>query len=382
LYDLKTNQLINTFKRQILCKSILWDYPSYCVISNNNKLLAYLSFSIKGITIYSIECGLEIAELANILNTSIFKTENAIDRMFLYFFQNDEKLLIYYSESEFSSAVWAESDKQNWIIQDLEDLDKKSELKLDKLDKLYEPWLPIMSEGGRLPKEDDIQYSFYRKVVYNQIAYSSRVKQIKMNDEDEINIAKNACYTLEYFSVYTKKFEQAYDMMKKSNFVNFIKQTQKLILKFIRLHPTEYTLIKVGEHELVNYILFFGEPVHIPQYFPWSGKKNVICTVIYTALSEKDNTMLAFFLEYYSNYAVHNIGWMNTVVDIMPELFKKSYKYYAQILFYSPCFCDKEFDLFSFDILEVSLNSNDLLKVYIPITQLIPQNSELDLQEI
>ncbi|CAG8521006.1 33193_t:CDS:10 [Gigaspora margarita] len=445
LYDLKTNQLINTFKRQILYKSILWNYPSYYALSNNNKLLAYLSFPIKGITIYSIECGLEIAELANILDTSIFKTVNAIDRMFLYFFQNDEKLLIYYLELKFSSAVWAawdifnqqkfilkflqfddseieveksnsciviyqrdeddkhdklfiydnlivdkyfnlkESDKQNWIIRDLEDLDKKSELKLDELDKLYD-------------LEDDIQYSFYldekkeklfiigyhtvqvwykgtlkfihspspffdipdhsewspswrpKKIEVISIKYFRKnfkfnikvkdaegIKQIKMDDEDEINVAKNACYTLEYFSVYKKKFEQdiCFDLMS--------------------------TLIKAGELELVNYILFFGEPVHILQYFLWLDKENS---------------------KYYSNYAVHNIGWMNTVVDIIPELFKKSYKYYAQKLFYSPCFSDKEFDLFSFDILEVSLKSNDLLKVYIPITQLIPQNSELDLQEI
>ncbi|CAG8726520.1 11014_t:CDS:1, partial [Dentiscutata heterogama] len=107
LYDLKTNQLVNTFQRQILCKSTLWEFPSSYTISNNGKLLAYLSFPIKGITIYSIECGLEIAELANILDTSIFKTVDGLERMFLHFFYNDEKLLIYFSESETSSAVWA-----------------------------------------------------------------------------------------------------------------------------------------------------------------------------------------------------------------------------------------------------------------------------------
>ncbi|CAG8669215.1 17028_t:CDS:1, partial [Dentiscutata heterogama] len=39
-----------------------------------------------------------------------------------------------------------EGDKQDWIIRDIKDLDKKSKLELDKLDKLYEPWLPIESE--------------------------------------------------------------------------------------------------------------------------------------------------------------------------------------------------------------------------------------------
>ncbi|CAG8494550.1 8250_t:CDS:10 [Dentiscutata erythropus] len=527
LYDLKTNQLVNIFQRQILGNSNMWEYPSYFAISNNGKLLAYLSFPIRGITIYSIECGLEIAELANILDTSIFKTADHNDLMFLYFFHNDEKLLIYFSEYGYSSSyeplssssVWAvwdifsslrssvkltrqkfilnipsmfsrveksnscivvyqnnnthdklfiydelvvdkyfklrESDKQDWITRDFEDLNEKSELELDKLDKLYEPWLPIASDGIRSPKEDDIQYSFYldkkkerlliignhtvqvwyrgtlkfihspspffdvpdfsdinfnwnpKKIKVIGIEYCSEkfkfniqiednegIKQIKMEDEDDImNVAIYACYTLEYFSVYKKK-----------------------------LHPTEWrlldirfdlmsTLIKAGERELVYYILFFGEPIHIP-HFPWSGEKNK-STTIRTALS--DNTMLACFLEYYSNNAVHNIGWMNTVVDIIPELFKsnegneikekhhsnnavrnvelfkitensknekENYKYYAQKLFYSHCFCDKEFDLLSFEILEVSPKSNDLLKVYIPITQFIPQNSELDLQEI
>ncbi|RIB23841.1 hypothetical protein C2G38_2032404 [Gigaspora rosea] len=113
LYDLKTNQLVNTFQRQILGKSTFGELPSFYAISNNGKLLAYLSFPIKGITIYSIECGLEIAELANIFDTSIFRTADATDRIFLYFFHNDEKLLIYFSprdfssESDDSSAVWA-----------------------------------------------------------------------------------------------------------------------------------------------------------------------------------------------------------------------------------------------------------------------------------
>ncbi|KAF0551109.1 hypothetical protein F8M41_023715 [Gigaspora margarita] len=342
---------------------------NYYALSNNNKLLAYLSFPIKGITIYSIECGLEIAELANILDTNIFKIVDAKDRMFLYFFQNDEKLLIYNSESEFSLAVW--------------DI--------------------FISEDDRLPKEDDIQYSFYldekkeklfiigyhtvqvwyrgtlkfihspspffdipdyseislswrpKKIEIIGIKYFSEkfkfnikvkdaegIKQIKMNDEDDINVAKNACYTLEYFSVYKKKFGHNYDKMEKLNFDDFIKQTRKIILKFIRLHPTEWrlldirfdlmsTLIKAGEHELVNFILFFGELVHIPQYsLVRDGKKSFLGflkhfkTLALRLEFEKDNTLLACFLEYYSNYAVYNIGWMNTVVDIIPELFKSN----------------------------------------------------------
>ncbi|KAF0551104.1 transient receptor potential cation channel subfamily a member 1-like isoform x1 [Gigaspora margarita] len=587
LYDLKTNQLVNTFQRQNLCKSVLNDFPSYYAVSNNGKLLAYLSFPTKGVTIYSIECGLEIAKLAIILDTSIFRTVVPSDRIFLYFFHNDEKLLIYFSETEFSSAVWAvwdifsslrdsvklnqqnfilelpsiednlyyglyveksnscivvyqknlrqkdklfiyddlvvdkyfnlkESDKQVWNTRNLEEHEEHT--REFKIDKIYEPWLPMLYRSIRL--DIYVQYSFYLdekqeklliigshtvqvwhrgtlKFIYSpspafdipnisniedwypkiievmsikycsekfkfkiQIKEDEVIKQIKMDDENDIMyVAKYACNTLEYFSVYKKNFEEIYVQTKtKSNFDNFIEQTRNIILKLIRLYPTEWrlldirfdlmsALVKAGEYELVYYILSFEKLIHIPQYLSWSGKENT-STTISTALS--DNTMLACFLEYYSNNAIHNIGWMNTVVDIIPKLFKSNkengikeqgdnigwmntvvdpilklfksnkendikeqsdnigwmntvvdtilklfksnkengikeqgnYKFYAQKLFYSSCFCDKEFDLLSFEILEVSPKSSDLLKVYIPITQLIPQKSELDLQEI
>ncbi|CAG8521026.1 33194_t:CDS:2 [Gigaspora margarita] len=444
------------------------------------------------------EIELEVAELANILDTDIFKTiksdpSSAVwavwdifsslrvsvklnQQKFILEFpsigvsetglgyveksnscivvyqKNDDynKLLIYDDLVADKYFNLKESDKQDWITRDLEDNTQEF-----KVNKLHEPWLF---------NEDDAQHSFYldkkkeklliivkhtvqiwyrgtlkfihssssffdipnlselgiwylKKIEVIGIKYCSEkfkfsiqikdaegVKQIKMDDEDNImHIAKYACNTLEYFSVYKKKFEEIYILDKlKSGFDDFIEQMRKIILKLIRLYPTEWqlldirfdlmsTLVKAGEYELVYYILSFGKPIHIPQYLPWSDKENTTSTTISTAFSE-DNTMLTCFLEYYSNNAIHNIEWMNTVVDIIPELFKsndengireiKNYEFYAQKLFYSSCFCDKEFDLFSFEILEVSPKSNDLLKVYIPITQLIPQKSKLVLQKI
>ncbi|CAG8512193.1 28710_t:CDS:2 [Gigaspora margarita] len=494
LYDLKTNQLVNTFQRQILYKLALGEFPNYYAVSNNGKLLAYLSFPIKGITIYSIECGLEIAELANILDTSIFRTIANYNRIFLYFFYNDKKLLRYFSETGFSSAVWAvwdifsslrdsvklnqqnfilelpsigdnsyygqyveksnsciviyqkeenydklfiyndlvvdkyfnlkESNKQVWNTRNLEDHEEHTQE--FKIDKIYEPWLPIEPESVRLPKEDDIQYSFYLDekmeklliIRYHtvQVWYRGTLKFIhspllffevpnisdiydiydwypKKIEVMSIKYSKYACNTLEYFSAYMKKYEEIYVQMKtRSDFDDFIEQMRNIILKLIRWYPTEWrllnirfdlisALVKAGEYELVYYILSFEKPIHIP-HLPWSDKENT-STMISNALS--DNTMLAYLLEYYSNNAIHDIRWMNTVVDIIPELGIKdqgNYKFYAQKLFYSSCFCDKKFDLISFEILEVSPKSNDLLKVYIPITQLTPQNSKLDLQEI
>ncbi|KAF0443235.1 transient receptor potential cation channel subfamily a member 1-like isoform x1 [Gigaspora margarita] len=522
LYDLMTNQLVNTFQRQMVYRSIV-DFPACYAcyaISNNSKLLAYES--IQAIKIYSTECSLEIAELA---------IANLVSVIFMDFFHNDEMLLIYSSKNEWtiwnifgsiqnsvtlenpgltvelpSADKFWEIDQSNSFVvvnnygkltiyddlivdkylkylkksnkQDFKKLSKDylsrqnldknipdlhdKESKLNEFDNL-EPWLVNEELKGT-------QFSFYLdekkekllligkhtiQVWYNQgpskdpekrtlefiymplfplPVFSSpkihEVKewesntievigieycigkfklsfltkdtkdslQIKMEDEDDIiNVAKYACYTLEYFSVY-KNFKQTREKGQELKFNNIIKQTRKIILRFIRICPINWrlldirfglmnVLIEAGDYELINDILSFGIPIHIPQYFPWSSEKNTICTALL------DHTMLALLLEYYSNNAVDNIGWMRTVVDIIPELFKSSeekignekvefYTFYAQKLFYKPCFCNKQLDLLSFKFLEVSPKSNDLLKVFIPITQLIPQDSELDICDI
>ncbi|RIB00518.1 hypothetical protein C2G38_1175367 [Gigaspora rosea] len=146
-----------------------------------------------------------------------------------------------------------------------------------------------------------------------------------------MNVVKYACYSLKYLSSY-KKFELWFELHK-SKVTYIIEQTRKIILRFIRLHPTEWrlldirydlmsVLIEAKEYELVKYILSSKEQLHIPQYISWEGEKNTI----HTALS--DRTMLAYFLKYYSNNAVNNdyIGWMNTVVDIIPELYESNEK--------------------------------------------------------
>ncbi|CAG8708872.1 10660_t:CDS:2, partial [Racocetra persica] len=118
-----------------------------------------------------------------------------------------------------------------------------------------------------------------------------QIKQIKMEDEDDIiNVARYACCALKYFSVY-RVIEQAFDEEFKLKFYDTIEETRKIILRFIRLHPTEWRLLDI-RFDLMSGI-----------------------STIRTALSE-----------YYPNNAVHNIGWMNTVVDIIPELYECSEK--------------------------------------------------------
>ncbi|CAG8551281.1 5195_t:CDS:2 [Dentiscutata erythropus] len=518
IYDLNTNQLVNTFQRQNLPGPLNFDMSSLYAISNNGKLLAYVSLLNNGVKIYSIECGLEIAEIITDIPDSELE--------FVDFFHNDEMLLILSKSKWFVWDIFGslrdsvklenlgfiielpldfdtkieqsnsfmvvdngdelviyddmiidkylkslKKDEQNWKTlssdyfsrQDLDnnnilDLQGK-ESKLEDYYQILEPWL--IKYDRRHPR-----YSFYlddkkeklllignhtiqvwhdqgpgkrylefiyvpqslnyekkfMEAIYSELKFIKIIDinycngkfklsiqiedetsenqventfQVKIENRNDIMITvKYACYSLKYLFVY-KKFELFFSELK-LEYRNIVEQTRKIILRFIRMYPNEWklldirydlmsVLIEAREYKLINDILSSGEPLHIPQYFSWSGGISTICTAL------SDRTILACFLEYYSNNAVNNIGWMNTIIDIIPELYNKennekenveSYTYYAQKLFYKPCFCNKKLDLVSFKFLEISPKSSDLLKVLVPITQLIPQDSELDLQEI
>ncbi|CAG8840171.1 7227_t:CDS:1, partial [Cetraspora pellucida] len=97
LYDLRTNQLVNTFQRQNLNNlNLLADIPDSFTISKNIKLLAYKSGN--QIKLYLIESSLELASI--MLETG----GTSFADYFMYFLDNDERLLIYQSESKWS--IW------------------------------------------------------------------------------------------------------------------------------------------------------------------------------------------------------------------------------------------------------------------------------------
>ncbi|CAG8451466.1 6719_t:CDS:2 [Cetraspora pellucida] len=248
-------------------------------------------------------------------------------------------------------------------------------------------------------KVNDFNYwtgKFKLRIQNIEDPHQIKIDEIKMeDDEDFLNVPIYACYAFKYLSAY-KKVEWHLSKDRKLKFSRILNHTRRIILRFVRLHPTNWrlldvrydlmnVLIETGDYELVNDILSFGKSIHIPQHLPWSGEKNTI----HTAFS--DPTMLALFLEYYSNNAANNIGWMNTVVGIIPELYTneemnrkedESYIYYAQKLFYHSCFSSKQLDLFSFEYIEIPPELDGLLKVFVPITQLIPQDSKLSLKKI
>ncbi|CAG8502577.1 9378_t:CDS:10 [Funneliformis caledonium] len=56
----------------------------------------------------------------------------------------------------------------------------------------------------------------------------------------------------------------------------------------------------------------------------------------------KDAIMVGYLLEYYSENALHHIGWMITISKALPLLYRYNLDYYVKALFYKECFADKE----------------------------------------
>ncbi|CAG8784886.1 5360_t:CDS:2, partial [Dentiscutata erythropus] len=78
--------------------------------------------------------------------------------------------------------------------------------------------------------------------------------------------------------------------------------------------------------------------------------------------------------------------WMTTVGEILPELYKKNKndgnKNVESTIIYKRCFCGKGLDIPFFDFLVIPPSTDNYLEVFIPITQLVPQDSVLKVEEI
>ncbi|KAF0436922.1 transient receptor potential channel pyrexia-like [Gigaspora margarita] len=450
LYDLKTNQLVNTFQRRNLSGSGLTYRPGFFEISKNNKFLAYKFKSTRRVKLYSIECGLEAASI-RIAETD----ETFYDYYFLHFFSDDVRLLIYrINTNEWS--IWDifgsvqksiqlenrpefEFNLQNNELAIYDDLisDKylkslkrkvnKSDLKSLSLEEIFmkksqdkheyfiwefnkaselneyyhviEPWL------GRTGQDTGPQYSVYldekkeiigkftiqiwRDHVENrtlEFINSNSIFEIEMGDDvydDVIKAAKEACNALIYLNKWSQMPNYGYAVsFFKIN--EIVKQTRNIIVRFIQLYPIVWrlldfrfnlmsTLIKANEHTLIKYILFDEKK---EETLVDVSENHILKTLDYIVSEMKikipdsdldidDPVFLGFLLEYYSNKATKEIGWMITVTDIIPRLYSENNK-------------NSELNISSFEFLEIPPSMENSLKVFIPVTQLIPQNSVLE----
>ncbi|PKY21851.1 hypothetical protein RhiirB3_435577 [Rhizophagus irregularis] len=226
-------------------------------------------------------------------------------------------------------------------------------------------------------------------------------------DDDMTTVITNACKSLAYLYNRTKTSINSKEKCEK-----FVSGIITIIKDFIEEYPDNWKLMEVQyplmayliysrSFSLIKYILFGVESkkkntglLHRPQnkygsYPCYDNFMYDLDTYLKSAkvldkdlksandldlalkfCQDQDAVMLAYLLEYYSENSMDHIGWMINVTKILPELSKHDYANYMDLLLYKPCFGEMKFNFpnKTFNSLSVS---QDTLKVYIPLTQLI-----------
>ncbi|CAB5377036.1 unnamed protein product [Rhizophagus irregularis] len=227
-------------------------------------------------------------------------------------------------------------------------------------------------------------------------------------EDNMITIITHACKSLAYLYKHT---DSIYSKEKNQKFVSAI---TNIIKDFIKNYPDNWKLMEIRyplmayliysrSFSLIKYILFGDNNrveskntglLHRPQkkygsypcyddlklYDDLGFEDNDLRSTNDLELALKfcqneDAVMLAYLLEYYSENSMNHIGWMINVTKILPELSKHNHAAnYAKLLYYKPCFGEMKYN-FPNKWFQVASYSQDTLKVYVPLTNLIPTNS-------
>ncbi|CAB4488531.1 unnamed protein product [Rhizophagus irregularis] len=210
-------------------------------------------------------------------------------------------------------------------------------------------------------------------------------------DDDETTVMNIACGLLVYSYNNRNDRKKIIDSKHVNEIIKFIKT-------FIKNHPDHWKLMEIQyplmallicarSISLIKFILFDKDSkaknLHRPrsQYgsYPYhheSLKLSKLDNDLKLALSfckDRDAVMLAYLLEYYSENSLSHIGWMINVTEILPELSKHKYANYVDLLYYKSCFGEMKYNFPNKRFKTVSFKQ-DLLEVYLPLTQLIPTN--------
>jgi len=165
--------------------------------------------------------------------------------------------------------------------------------------------------------------------------------------EDDVNIhwpfkrnaVNDACSALRY--LYERRDDPA-GPKKQQQYENLIHKTESMVRKFILKRPAIWRLIDVRYNvmasliygrrlHLVQQILNMKESnfsmgyLHTPRLYEWPKKPKTSDLEIAIKCSEgrrqRDAVIVGFFLDYYSDNAMDNTGWMFTVSRAIPLLF-------------------------------------------------------------
>ncbi|CAG8485346.1 27612_t:CDS:2 [Dentiscutata erythropus] len=329
------------------------DVPDNFAISNNSKLLAYRSGS--RVKLFLIECGFEIASIG-------LETGDSSIESFMHFFSEIELVVNNKEEKQGSLSEYKriydnlilEHLKRNDDEQDLKVLSQKGDYRqTSEFYKIFEPWL---SHGGPqhsvfLDKKKEILLLIGRQTIQiwhdrdekKTLEFISVIDSIENSNERDNNVKRFEILVNENLLKFKEIVKQTrniihshrsegyslikYILFNEKKAANDVDDPENYILKTLNSIASKFEIYKQLSQDIKpeqNRSLH-EKSLHMPQYYSWEGGNNTIRK----ALLDDDPIFLGYFLEYYSNKAVDEIGWMITVGEIIPELYDEKNKNYG-----------------------------------------------------
>ncbi|CAG8468624.1 16132_t:CDS:2 [Funneliformis caledonium] len=253
--------------------------------------------------------------------------------------------------------------KKTWVY-----LDQKESLQLYIGKNTIQIWCKIKQKENFVLKyfwvTEDYKLQILELEVYEN-GFSIKLennKQIKWfyNDDDDINLIKHACDSLEFLNYQRYRYENQH------------------VWKFIRDYPNIWKVLDVhynlmakiiigGTNTLIKFILFGDEKVklkylHITRITRWISSEKITKTndlkkptkekIDFSKLSdlqlaiklcetdiERNRRILVvtYLLEYYTKNATENHGWLITISKALPDLYTYKLEYLVSELFCKPC---------------------------------------------
>ncbi|UZO03312.1 uncharacterized protein OCT59_023720 [Rhizophagus irregularis] len=431
IYNIDTSQLVNVFHRNrgekdyIISKN---NEPGIFAISTDSKLFAY-SYGDDNITIYLMESGLElisgclndyfpISSIPIRHNDRNYHTLTKANGKIVFLNHNNQAEIL--PKTIIERSTFGENDvtdEYEYNSHDLEPWNNNTETItpirgrfLNINDRKFlliigQNSIQVWKSNSQNFKDfEDFKNFENSNLVYILIHDNPTKFQI---DDDMTTVITNACKSLAYLYNRTKTSINSKEKCEK-----FVSGIITIIKDFIEEYPDNWKLMEVQyplmayliysrSFSLIKYILFGVESkkkntglLHRPQnkygsYPCYDNFMYDLDTYLKSAkvldkdlksandldlalkfCQDQDAVMLAYLLEYYSENSMDHIGWMINVTKILPELSKHDYANYMDLLLYKPCFGEMKFNFpnKTFNSLSVS---QDTLKVYIPLTQLI-----------
>ncbi|CAG8697959.1 2832_t:CDS:10 [Rhizophagus irregularis] len=391
--------MIDTSKNDHVQSIELYDVNNLQLI---NVLFAY-SYGDNIITIYLMESGLEVVSK---------KFDNIFKIKFLEFIEKDKKLFIIEEdrESNVKFHIWIISGCLNDYFSISKDDIGLSDSNISILSKYDEHHNAFTKANGKVVfKIDGEQFRTVHEITIQRTIFgendailtilknfeNSNLVYILISDsiepekkakfqinDDMTTIISHACRSLAYLYKHTKSI---YSREKYQKFINGI---MYIIKDFIKNYPDNWKLMEVQHplmayliysrsFSLIKYILFetntHAKMLHKPQSkYTYNN---------YLESANRDAVMLAYLLEYYSENSMTHICWMINVTKYFQNyqnfLIMTIMVYcssYMDQLFYKPCFGEMRYNFLIRRFKELSV-CQGILKVYVPLTSIVPKNS-------